>query len=102
RHALSHPSPLCLHVALPISLATQKRRFLKAVDIVGHLGVKTGTGDGQGAAAVALNGVQGELRAVPEVFRIAEQRDHISEIFQKIDRKSTCLNSSHVSNSYAV
>ena len=66
------------------ALAAQKRRFPKAVDIVGHLGVKTGTGDGQGAAAVALNGVQGELRAVPEVFRIAEQRDHISEIFQKI------------------
>ena len=50
----------------------------------GHPGVNAGAGDGQGDAPVDVDGVHGELGAVPQVLRIGEQRRRTAEVLQEV------------------
>ena len=52
--------------------------------IVGYPCVDAGAGDGQGNTVVDLNGVYGELGAVPQVLGVAEFADVAAEILEKI------------------
>ena len=52
--------------------------------IVRHLCVEPGAGYGQGKTAIAVNGVQQEPGAVPQVLRVVKQGGHIPKILQKI------------------
>jgi hypothetical protein len=52
--------------------------------VVRHLGVEAGAGHRQGQPSVAVDGVQGEGGAVPQVFRVREQRGLVPEILQEV------------------
>ena len=52
--------------------------------VVGHLGVEAGAGHGQGQTAVAVDGVQGEAGAVPQVLRLLEEGSRVPEVAQEV------------------
>ena len=52
--------------------------------IGGHTGVDAGAGDGQRHAAIDINGIHRELRAVPEVLGVPEFLGIIAEILQEV------------------
>ena len=52
--------------------------------IGGHPGVDAGTCDGQGDTSVDVNGVHGELGAVPQIFGVAEFVQIVAEVFQEV------------------
>src|SRR5699024_12879873 len=89
-------SPLSLHDALPISPERQCERGISQGGIVARTIVVTVAASGIGEATAALLERQGDT-----VIRVdLEQGDVTGDLGE--DRKSTRLNSSHVSISYAV
>src|SRR5699024_8763482 len=66
------------------ALSPQQRGFAEAVDVVGHLGIKAGAGNGQGTAAVALDNIQRKLGTIPEVFRILKQGSLVPKVLEKV------------------
>ena len=66
------------------ALAVQQGAFAVFMYVLGHPRVDTGAGDGQCHPAVDINGVHGELRAVPQVLGIPELLGVVAEVLQKI------------------
>ena len=52
--------------------------------VPGHPCVDAGAGDGQGNAAVDVDGVYGELGAVPQVLRVPELLQIVAEVLEKV------------------
>ena len=66
------------------ALAVQNGTLAELMDILGHPCVNAGAGDGHGDAVVDLNGVQRELRTVPQVFGVPELVHMITEVLKEI------------------
>ena len=50
----------------------------------GHTGIDAGAGDGQRHAAIDIDGIHGELRAVPKILRVPEFFGVVAKILQEI------------------
>ena len=63
----------------------QQAAVAEGVDVPGHPGVEAGAGDGQGQPAVAVDGVQGEGGAVPQLLNVQKPRRQLRpEVFEEV------------------
>ena len=66
------------------ALAVQNGALAEIMYVPGHPGVDAGAGDGQGHPAIDVDGVHGELGAVPQVLGVPELVQVVAEVFQKV------------------
>ena len=66
------------------ALAVQQRAFTVLVHVGRHAGIEAGAGDGQGDAAVDIDGIEGKGGTVPQVLRIGKQRLMVAKILEEI------------------
>ena len=66
------------------AFAVQNGAFAVFMYVPGHPGVDAGAGDGQGHPAIDVDGVHGELGAVPQVLGVPELVHIAAEVFQEV------------------